>query len=89
MVHSEADAIRVEAAAEALYSEDVASLDEATLLMVFADAPSSVIARSALGAGDLDPVEVIADLGSCHLAPKEGPPSNKVGCTSTTDARTR
>ena len=64
MVHSEADAVRVEAAAATLYSEDIATLDEATLLMVFADAPSSVISRADLGS--IDPVELIADLG---LAP--------------------
>lgn len=63
MVHSESDATRVEAAAEALYSEDIASLDEQTLLMVFADAPSSVIARTALSAGAVDPVELIAEVG--------------------------
>jgi tyrosyl-tRNA synthetase len=63
MVHSESDATRVEAAAEALYSEDIASLDEQTLLMVFADAPSSVIERTALSAGAVDPVELIAGVG--------------------------
>jgi tyrosyl-tRNA synthetase len=63
MVHSKADALRVEAAAEALYSEDIASLDESTLLMVFADAPSSEIQRSELIAGAIDPVELIAEVG--------------------------
>jgi tyrosyl-tRNA synthetase len=63
MVHSPDDVARVEAAAEALYSEDVAGLDEATLLMVFADAPSSEISRDRLSNGGIDLVELIADAG--------------------------
>jgi tyrosyl-tRNA synthetase len=63
MVHSSADAARVEAAAEALYSEDVAALDEATLLMVFEDAPSSDVSRDQLAAEGVDLVQLIADIG--------------------------
>jgi tyrosyl-tRNA synthetase len=63
MVHSPEEAARVEAAAEALYSEDVVGLDEATLLMVFEDAPSSEVSRDRLVAGGIDLVEVIADAG--------------------------
>jgi tyrosyl-tRNA synthetase len=63
MVHSEVEVARVEAAAEALYSEDVAGLDEATLLMVFEDAPSSQISRDRLSNGGIDLVELIADAG--------------------------
>ena len=63
LVHSEQAARRVEAAAELLYSEDIATLDEATLLMVFEDAPSSIVARDVLANGGLDLVEVVADAG--------------------------
>lgn len=63
LVHSEEDARRVEAAASTLYSEDIAGLDEATLLMVFEDAPSSIVSRDQLQNGGLDLVEVIADAG--------------------------
>jgi tyrosyl-tRNA synthetase len=63
MVHSPDDVARVEAAAEALYSEDVVGLDEATLLMVFEDAPSSEISRDRLSNGGIDLVELIADAG--------------------------
>ncbi|HEY5273346.1 MAG TPA: tyrosine--tRNA ligase [Acidimicrobiales bacterium] len=63
MVHSPAEVARVEAAAEALYSEDVIGLDEATLLMVFEDAPSSQISKDRLSNGGIDLVELIADAG--------------------------
>lgn len=63
LVHSEADARRVEAAAEVLFSEDIAGLDEETLLMVFDDAPSSVIARDLVVRDGLDLVEAIAAAG--------------------------
>jgi tyrosyl-tRNA synthetase len=63
MVHSPEEAARVEAAAGALFSEDVVGLDEATLLMVFEDAPSSEISRERLSNGGIDLVELIADAG--------------------------
>jgi tyrosyl-tRNA synthetase len=63
MVHSPDEVARVEAAAEALYSEDVVKLDEATLLMVFEDAPSSEISRDRLTGEGIDLVELIADAG--------------------------
>jgi tyrosyl-tRNA synthetase len=63
MVHSSEEVARVEKAAEALYSEDVVGLDEATLLMVFEDAPSSEISRDRLANGGIDLVELIADAG--------------------------
>jgi tyrosyl-tRNA synthetase len=63
LVHSEDEVARIEAAAAALYSEDVVGLDEATLLMVFEDAPSSEISRDRLSNGGIDLVELIADAG--------------------------
>jgi tyrosyl-tRNA synthetase len=63
MVHSPDEVARVEKAAAALYSEDVVTLDEATLLMVFKDAPSSEISRDRLSNDGIDLVELIADAG--------------------------
>jgi tyrosyl-tRNA synthetase len=63
LVHSPDEVARVEAAAEVLYSEDVVGMDEATLLMVFEDAPSSEISRDRLSNGGIDLVELIADAG--------------------------
>jgi tyrosyl-tRNA synthetase len=63
MVHSPDEVARVEKAAAALYSEDVVTLDEATLLMVFHDAPSSEISRDRLSTDGIDLVELIADAG--------------------------
>ena len=51
MVHGEDETQRAERAAAALFGEEVAELDEATLLDVFGDAPSTVMNRSRLGAG--------------------------------------
>jgi tyrosyl-tRNA synthetase len=51
MVHGEAAALRAERAGEALFGESIADLDEATLLEVVADAPSSRVARSELEHG--------------------------------------
>jgi tyrosyl-tRNA synthetase len=51
LVHGEADAKRVAKAAAALFSEEIASLDEATLLEVVAEAPSSNVSRSAIDNG--------------------------------------
>ena len=63
LVHGETETARAERAAGALFSEDVAALDEATLLEVFADAPSSTMARSALDGAGLDVVEALAASG--------------------------
>ncbi|HEX3425859.1 MAG TPA: tyrosine--tRNA ligase [Acidimicrobiales bacterium] len=43
LVHGEAEAARAERAAEVLFTEEVATLDDATLAAVLADAPSSPI----------------------------------------------
>ncbi len=61
MVHGEDAAMRAERAGEALFAESIAELDEATLLQVVADAPSSKIARSELESG-IDIVELVARL---------------------------
>ncbi len=63
LVHGETETARVERAAAALYSEDVATLDEQTLLEVFADAPSSTLPLTSLGGAGVDLVEVLAASG--------------------------
>jgi tyrosyl-tRNA synthetase len=63
LVHGETETARAERAAGALFSEEVAALDEATLLEVFADAPSSAMARAALDGAGLDLVEALAASG--------------------------
>ncbi len=63
MVHGKAETDRAEAAAAALFSEDVATLDESMLLEVFADAPSSVLSRSDLEGQGMPVVDVLVSSG--------------------------
>jgi tyrosyl-tRNA synthetase len=58
MVHGEEAALKAQRAGEALFSTSIAELDEATLLDVLDDAPSSTWPRSDL-AGGADPVELL------------------------------
>ena len=62
MVHGDDAALRSERAGEALFNESIAELDEATLLEVVADAPSSILDREAVREG-LDPVDVLVRTG--------------------------
>ena len=62
LVHGEGEAVRAERAAEALFTEGVSELDEATLFDVFADAPSSQVAPSLLDRG-LSLVEAFVQFG--------------------------
>jgi tyrosyl-tRNA synthetase len=61
LVHGEAEAARAERAAGVLFSEEVASLDEQTLLEVFSDAPSSTLSRSSLDGPGLLVSEALRD----------------------------
>ena len=63
LVHGEAETERAEAASQALFSEDIAKLDEATLLDVFADAPSSTLPRTSLDGDGLELVDVLVSTG--------------------------
>jgi len=63
LVHGEAETDRAEAASQALFSEDVALLDEETLLEVFADAPSSTLPRAGLDGEGLDLADVLVSTG--------------------------
>ncbi len=65
LVHGRQAAERSEQAAAALFGEEVSSLDEATLLDVFADAPSTTVSRGRLAEG-LSLVDTMAETG---LAP--------------------
>lgn len=64
LVHGEAAATRAERAGEALFAESIADLDEATLLEVVGDAPSSMWTRAELEAG-VDPADLLV---RCALA---------------------
>jgi tyrosyl-tRNA synthetase len=63
-VHGAEETAKANRAAAALFSEDIALLDEAVLLEIVADAPSSTLPRASAAAG-LDPVELLV---SCGLA---------------------
>jgi tyrosyl-tRNA synthetase len=68
LVHGQDERERAERAAEALFADDLGSLDEATLLEVFEDAPSSELAASEFdgsGPGPIDIVDVLMRSGLC------------------------
>jgi tyrosyl-tRNA synthetase len=58
MVHGDEAATKAERASAALFGESIAELDEATLLEVVADAPSSTWSREELLSG-VDPVDLL------------------------------
>ncbi|HXC18750.1 MAG TPA: S4 domain-containing protein, partial [Acidimicrobiales bacterium] len=62
MVHGEDAASRAERAGGALFAETIAELDEATLLQVVAEAPTSTIARGELRDG-IDAAELVMRTG--------------------------
>ncbi len=68
LVHGETEARRAAAAAQALYSEEIASLDEATLLDICADAPTSTLPRADLDGG----FGLVDALVVSGLAPSKG-----------------
>jgi tyrosyl-tRNA synthetase len=63
LVHGESETARAEQAAAALFGEEVASLDEPTLLDVFAEAPSTGVLRSRLDDGSLSVVDALVETG--------------------------
>jgi tyrosyl-tRNA synthetase len=68
LVHGEDAAARVERAGEALFNESIAELDEATLLQVVADAPSSNVAGGEL----IDGIDIVELLVRTELATSLG-----------------
>jgi len=69
LVHGSDETERAEQAAAALFSEDVTRLDERSVLDVFADAPSSHLARSRLDRGGMPLVDLLVET---ELAPSRG-----------------
>jgi tyrosyl-tRNA synthetase len=67
-VHGESAAMQAERAGDALFSEAIIDLDEATLLQVVADAPSSTVSRDEFREG----VDVAELLTRCGLATSKG-----------------
>jgi tyrosyl-tRNA synthetase len=62
-VHGADETRRAEEAAAALFGEEVAGLDERSLLDVFAEAPSTTLARSRLADGGVPLVDLLTDTG--------------------------
>jgi tyrosyl-tRNA synthetase len=63
LVHGDAETQRAERAAAALFGEEVAHLDERSILDVFADAPSTAVPKSRLGGPDLTLVDLLFETG--------------------------
>ena len=63
MVHGDEEAERAEKAGAALFSEEIASLDERTLLEVFAEVPTTTMSRSLLDGAGLPVVTALVDVG--------------------------
>ena len=81
MVHGEDAALRAERAGEALFTESIAELDEATLLQVVADAPSSnVDARANSTRASTSPNWWCAPNWRRRLV-RRGASSNRAACT--------
>jgi tyrosyl-tRNA synthetase len=68
LVHGPEAASNAERVGDALFSESISNLDEATLLEIVADAPSSTWSRAELERG-VDPVELLV---RCDLASSKG-----------------
>ncbi len=61
LVHGTSETERAEHAAAALFSEDVAHLDERSILDVFADAPSTTLSRTRLGGQGVALVDLLVE----------------------------
>ena len=68
LVHGDEASVAAQRAGEALFSESIAELDEAMLLVVMADAPSSTFSRDELLAG-IEPSDALV---RCGLAKSKG-----------------
>jgi tyrosyl-tRNA synthetase len=63
LVHGESETVRAEQASAALFGEEVAQLDEQSLLDVFAEAPSTILPRSRLDGPGLAIVDLLVETG--------------------------
>jgi len=75
LVHGDGEAARAERAASALYSEEIAGLDDDLLLQVLADAPSTDLPRRDLDGEGLDLVDALVRTG---LAPSRSAARNTI-----------
>jgi tyrosyl-tRNA synthetase len=78
MVHGKAETERAERASVALFGEEIASLDEATLLAVVEDAPSSTLSRAQVAEG----VGLVDVLAGSDLAKSKGEARRLIGQNS-------
>lgn len=69
LVHGEEETTRAERAAAALFGEEVADLDEPSVLDVFADAPSTQLPRTRLDSDGLSLVDLLMETG---MVPSRG-----------------
>jgi tyrosyl-tRNA synthetase len=65
LVHGVVETDRVEKASAALFSEEISALDEQMLLEVFAEVPTTTMARSALDGAGLPIVDALVGVGLC------------------------
>jgi tyrosyl-tRNA synthetase len=63
MVHGDAETERAEKAGAALFSEEIATLDERTLLEVFAEVPTTMLSRTSLDGDGLSVVAAFVEVG--------------------------
>ncbi|MGH3026328.1 MAG: S4 domain-containing protein, partial [Gaiellaceae bacterium] len=68
-VHGADEARRAAQASRALFGEEITTLDEATLLEVVADVPSSTLARDALARGEVTLLDALVE---CRLVASRG-----------------
>jgi tyrosyl-tRNA synthetase len=78
MVHGADETARAERASQALFGEEIASLDESTLLAVVDDAPSSAISRASL----VDGLSVVDALVASELAKSKAEARRLIGSNS-------
>ena len=78
LVHGIAETERAERASSALFAEEIAGLDEETLLAVVADAPSSVVSRASL----VDGLPVVDALTASELAQSKADARRLIGSNS-------
>ena len=65
LVHGTEETERAEKAGAALFSEEIADLDERTLLEVFAEVPTTTLPCSVLDSGSLNVLNTFVDVGLC------------------------
>ncbi len=77
LVHGDDETARAEQAARALFGEEVAGLDERSLLEVFAEAPSTTLYRIRLDGPGLSLVDLRVETGLVPSVGRPAPPSSR------------